>query len=210
MVRVSGLGALHTIFPSLPLLPVPRHLHHPPAHIVTPPYPANARSWGAPFLEHTFTYHLSRLDHRHNFSPYFLPIYLNLTSDPGSTPASLPLSLVLKVLRHPLASFLPQFSLVLGAGFALEGVLGVEGAMFFQTAIFVVFNKVCTSQVSKRRWKLGSSAEDRGARLATNAVPPILPHSHYTPYPFHRLASLADISTSSGPSRSSPSSACRA
>lgn len=99
-------------------------------------------SWGQPFLEHTFLYHLSRLDHRHNFSPYFLPIYLNLTSSAGASPAGVFLS----ALRHPLASFLPQFSLVLAAGLALQPALGVEGAMFFQTAIFVVFNKVCTSQ----------------------------------------------------------------
>ncbi|CAK9779766.1 hypothetical protein CC85DRAFT_286267 [Cutaneotrichosporon oleaginosum] len=95
--------------------------------------------WGEPFLEHTFRYHLARLDHRHNFSPYFLPIYFarTLPSDGGA---------LLRALRHPLASFLPQFSLVLGAGFALTPRLGVESAMFFQTALFVVFNKVCTSQ----------------------------------------------------------------
>ncbi|BEI82571.1 hypothetical protein CcaverHIS002_0304390 [Cutaneotrichosporon cavernicola] len=95
--------------------------------------------WGQPFLEHTFLYHLSRLDHRHNFSPYFLPIYFARTmSDEGGT--------LLHALRNPLASFLPQVSLVLGAGFVLTPRLGVESAMFFQTALFVVFNKVCTSQ----------------------------------------------------------------
>lgn len=99
-----------------------------------------AHSWGHEFLHHTFLYHLSRLDHRHNFSPYFLPIYLNLTL-PDSTPSAL-----LSILRHPLASFLPQVSLVLGAGFALTPAIGLEGAMFFQTALFIVFNKVCTSQ----------------------------------------------------------------
>lgn len=100
-------------------------------------------SWGQPFLEHTFLYHLSRLDHRHNFSPYFLPIYFARTlPDQGGA--------LLRALRHPLASFLPQCSLVLGSGFLLTPRLGVETAMFFQTALFVVFNKVCTSQVSER------------------------------------------------------------
>jgi len=37
-------------------------------------------SWGMPFLEETFLYHLIRSDHRHNFSPYFLPIYLSSTT----------------------------------------------------------------------------------------------------------------------------------
>ncbi|KAL1406822.1 GPI mannosyltransferase 1 [Vanrija albida] len=95
--------------------------------------------WGDDFLHHTYLYHLSRLDHRHNFSAYFLPIYLNLTS-----PA--PAAGLLAALRHPLASFLPQVSLVLGAGLALTPAVGLEAAMFFQTTLFIVFNKVCTSQ----------------------------------------------------------------
>ncbi|TXT07267.1 hypothetical protein VHUM_03437 [Vanrija humicola] len=97
--------------------------------------------WGDEFVHHTFLYHLSRLDHRHNFAPYFLPIYLNLTLPPAGAPGAL-----LAALRHPLASFLPQVSLVLGAGAALTPAIGLEAAMFFQTALFIVFNKVCTSQ----------------------------------------------------------------
>lgn len=99
--------------------------------------------WGEPFLHHTFLYHLTRQDHRHNFSPYFLQIYHTLTS-----PASCvlpPLSTLLPLLRHPLTSFLPQASIVLLAAF-LTPAIGLEAAMFFQTALFVVFNKVCTSQ----------------------------------------------------------------
>jgi phosphatidylinositol glycan class M len=106
--------------------------------------------WGQPFLEHTFLYHLSRLDHRHNFSPYFLPIYLNLAGEGGGDISNLSpaAQLALAVLRHPLSSFLPQISLALASGAALQRIpsLGLEGAMFFQTALFVVFNKVCTSQ----------------------------------------------------------------
>lgn len=104
-------------------------------------------SWGQPFLEHTYLYHLSRLDHRHNFSPYFLPIYLSLTGGDASVDSPW-LSALLNVLRNPLASFLPQVSLVIIAGVALTRAVGIEAAMFFQTALFVAFNKVCTSQVS--------------------------------------------------------------
>lgn len=34
-------------------------------------------SWGTPFIDSTYLYHLRRLDHRHNFSAYFLPTYLS-------------------------------------------------------------------------------------------------------------------------------------
>ncbi|WWC60999.1 uncharacterized protein I303_103576 [Kwoniella dejecticola CBS 10117] len=101
--------------------------------------------WGQPFLQHTFLYHLTRLDHRHNFSPYFYPIYLSLFPSGDSIPSIVPQAIE-KILRHPLTSFLPQTSLVLLAGFALERKAGLEFTMFVQTSVFVIFNKVCTSQ----------------------------------------------------------------
>ncbi|WWC69321.1 uncharacterized protein I206_103259 [Kwoniella pini CBS 10737] len=101
--------------------------------------------WGQPFLEHTFLYHLTRLDHRHNFSPYFYPIYLSLFPSSNHTLSIVP-HMMEKIIRHPLTSFLPQNSLVLLAGFALEPIAGIEFTMFAQTTIFVIFNKVCTSQ----------------------------------------------------------------
>jgi phosphatidylinositol glycan class M len=101
--------------------------------------------WGQPFLEHTFLYHLTRLDHRHNFSPYFYPIYHSLFPSSSTYIDTYPL--LAKVIRHPLTSFLPQTTLVALAGFKLPKAIGIEGTMFFQTAIFVVFNKVVTSQV---------------------------------------------------------------
>lgn len=100
--------------------------------------------WGQPFLQHTFLYHFTRLDHRHNFSSYFYPIYLSLFLSTGPSPPSLTLA----AIRHPLSSFVPQFGIVLSAGFLLTPRTGLVFAMFLQTAAFVVFNKVCTSQVS--------------------------------------------------------------
>lgn len=101
-------------------------------------------SWGDEFLHETFLYHLSRLDHRHNFSVYFLPIYLARTARAASL-AGLP-GLALRAARHPLASFLPQFALVALTGLALPGAYPLELTMFLQTAEFIVFNKVLTSQ----------------------------------------------------------------
>jgi hypothetical protein len=115
------------------------------------------RRWGQPFLEHTFLYHLHRLDHRHNFSPYFYPIYLqrfNLNRDvdrsafPPTVARFIPPDVVDKltsVLRDPLVSFLPQMALVAIAG---PPRTSLAFTMFVQTAAFVVWNKVCTSQVS--------------------------------------------------------------
>ncbi|KZT26388.1 glycosyltransferase family 50 protein [Neolentinus lepideus HHB14362 ss-1] len=101
--------------------------------------------WGQPFLEHTYLYHLSRLDHRHNFSPYFYSIYLTY---PSSFSSSAPSS-VQKLLRSPLTSLGPQMTLSIGAGL-LFGMLGGEEHLpftwFVQTVVFVVFNRVCTSQ----------------------------------------------------------------
>ncbi|KAL0254025.1 hypothetical protein I308_101404 [Cryptococcus tetragattii IND107] len=96
--------------------------------------------WGHPFLDHTYLYHLSRLDHRHNFSPYFYPIYLSFFPSPSASP--LP-SALLAVIRHPLTSFLPQLTVILITSLSISS-LGF--AMFLQTALFVAFNKVCTSQ----------------------------------------------------------------
>ena len=95
--------------------------------------------WGQPFLEHTFLYHIHRLDHRHNFSPYFYPIYLATSSTSKSTWTTL--------LRHPLAAFVPQLGLSIGLGFAF-GAKDLTLAWFVQTFAFVTFNKVCTSQAS--------------------------------------------------------------
>ncbi|OXC69286.1 hypothetical protein AYX13_02231 [Cryptococcus neoformans] len=96
--------------------------------------------WGQPFLDHTYLYHLSRLDHRHNFSPYFYPIYLSFFPSPTASP--LPSALV-AVIRHPLTSFLPQLSLIITTSLS---TCSLSFAMFLQTALFVAFNKVCTSQ----------------------------------------------------------------
>jgi phosphatidylinositol glycan class M len=93
--------------------------------------------YGYPFLEHSYFYHLVRIDHRHNFSPYNTLLYLN--SSPNAQPSS---SFELERL-----AFLPQLLLsVIMIPIALAKK-DLPSTMLAQTFAFVAFNKVCTSQV---------------------------------------------------------------
>ncbi|KAA1138067.1 GPI mannosyltransferase 1 [Puccinia graminis f. sp. tritici] len=95
--------------------------------------------WGQEFIESSYLYHLRRLDHRHNFSAYFYPIYLRFTSVLAAH------STIVSILHHPLVSFIPQMSLTLALGFHY-GAQDLPFACFIQTYVFVLFNKVVTSQ----------------------------------------------------------------
>jgi len=86
--------------------------------------------YGQPFLHQTYLYHISRKDIRHNFSVYYLMFYLMAESD------YLPLLSLL--------AFLPQALLLLKSSFSFFRHL--EFVFFVNTAIFVTFNKVVTSQ----------------------------------------------------------------
>lgn len=103
-------------------------------------------SWGYPFVHETYLYHLHRLDHRHNFSPYFYQIYLTYPSI--STSAAARSSMWRVFIRSPLTSFLTQLVLSLSSGlFFIRTRQDMIMGWFVQTAAFVIFNKVCTSQV---------------------------------------------------------------
>jgi phosphatidylinositol glycan class M len=95
------------------------------------------RMYGYPFLDHSYFYHLIRIDHRHNFSPYNTLLYLN--SSPHITSASFELERL---------AFVPQ--LLLSAVFIPLALAkkDLPSTMLAQTFAFVTFNKVCTSQAS--------------------------------------------------------------
>lgn len=98
-----------------------------------------------PFLEHSYFYHLIRIDHRHNFSPYNTLLYLNSSPKPTGLDSNTS-SFELERL-----AFLPQ--LLLSAVF-IPLVLArkdLPSTMLAQTFAFVTFNKVCTSQVRPSR-----------------------------------------------------------
>ncbi|CAG8975585.1 hypothetical protein HYALB_00006792 [Hymenoscyphus albidus] len=91
--------------------------------------------YGFPFLQHTYLHHITRIDHRHNFSPYNTLLYLS-----SSLPSS---SSSFKIEK---LAFIPQLFL---SGVAIPLILAkkdLPSTMLAQTFAFVTFNKVCTSQ----------------------------------------------------------------
>lgn len=97
--------------------------------------------YGTPFLQHTYFHHLTRIDHRHNFSPYSTLLYLSASA---SAPSSM---LPESGSRFESLAFIPQLVLAVLVIPAVLGRRDLAGAMLAQTYAFVGFNKVCTSQV---------------------------------------------------------------
>lgn len=97
--------------------------------------------YGFSFLKHTFFHHLTRIDHRHNFSPYNTLLYLSSSQSASSTTQHPPPSVSFESL-----AFIPQILLstvLIPLGLAK---LDLPTTMLAQTLAFVTFNKVCTSQ----------------------------------------------------------------
>ncbi|RDW87118.1 glycosylphosphatidylinositol-alpha 1,4 mannosyltransferase I [Aspergillus mulundensis] len=99
--------------------------------------------YGTPFLQHTYFHHLTRIDHRHNFSPYSTLLYLTAASSANATG--------LTGLRGPSGSFeslafIPQLLLSVVVIPLVLGKKDLPVTMLAQTFAFVTFNKVCTSQ----------------------------------------------------------------
>lgn len=96
--------------------------------------------YSTPFLTHTYLHHLTRIDHRHNFSPYNTLLHLS-SAMPSAT----------GVVKFEALAFIPQLAL---SAVLIPLVLAkrdLAGTMLAQTFAFVTFNKVCTSQVREYR-----------------------------------------------------------
>ncbi|TEY85181.1 hypothetical protein BOTCAL_0016g00320 [Botryotinia calthae] len=90
--------------------------------------------YGYPFLQHTYLHHLTRIDHRHNFSPYNTLLYLRSALP---SPSPLPLESL---------TFIPQLLLSTVLLPLALSKQDLPTTMLAQTLTFVTFNKVVTSQ----------------------------------------------------------------
>lgn len=99
--------------------------------------------YGYEFLYHSYLYHLTRLDHRHNFSIYNVSLYYKSAKLFNDESGNL-VSYVINNLEK--LSFLPQMlisSILIPLFFARSNLVS---SLFLQTFTFVLFNKVITSQ----------------------------------------------------------------
>lgn len=90
--------------------------------------------YGSEFLQHTYLYHLTRTDHRHNFSLYNISLYF--TSNPQFSQS----------LDLTKFAFFPQLVI---SGLLIPLVFtkkSLSHTLLLQTLCFVAFNKVMTSQ----------------------------------------------------------------
>lgn len=100
--------------------------------------------YGHDFLQHTFLHHVTRIDHRHNFSPYNMLLYL-ASAQSHLGPAAAPLGLKIESV-----AFVPQLLLSCVLIPLVGAKKDLPTTMLAQTFAFVTFNKVCTSQVRCR------------------------------------------------------------
>lgn len=98
--------------------------------------------YGHPFLQHTYLHHVTRIDHRHNFSPYNVLLYLVSAQSP-LLPSGGP--------RIESLAFLPQLLLSCVLVPLVMAKKDLPTTMLVQTWVFVTFNKVCTSQVRRQQ-----------------------------------------------------------
>lgn len=98
--------------------------------------------YGHPFLQHTYLHHITRIDHRHNFSPYNTLLYLTSAQSPLLSSTSPSSGFHIESL-----AFIPQLLLSCVVIPLVMAKKDLPSTMLAQTWTFVTFNKVCTSQV---------------------------------------------------------------
>eukprot|EP00095_Tigriopus_kingsejongensis_P009002 snap_masked-scaffold1256_size52432-processed-gene-0.4 protein:Tk09002 transcript:snap_masked-scaffold1256_size52432-processed-gene-0.4-mRNA-1 annotation:"gpi mannosyltransferase 1" len=87
--------------------------------------------YGSEYATEAWLYHLERKDIRHNFSPYFYLLYLTHDVDDAGL---------------GWLTFLPQLVVCGATTWAWARRADLHFGLFALTAVFVAFNKVCTSQ----------------------------------------------------------------
>jgi len=87
--------------------------------------------YGMAFIDEAYLHHVTRRDIRHNFSVYFYMLYLTVDVDD---------------IGINLVAFLPQLILWLALSKKFGNISDMPMCVLCQTFVFVVFNKVCTSQ----------------------------------------------------------------
>lgn len=107
----------------------------------------SVHSYGQPFLEETYLYHIWRKDIRHSFSVYFYSLYLSSTTPAAAATATTTTAVTALLSKAAgLLAFVPQIFLVILC-FTYKYYQDITFCMFIQTLGFVAFNKVCTVQV---------------------------------------------------------------
>ncbi|KAI1823197.1 glycosyltransferase family 50 protein [Xylaria intraflava] len=94
--------------------------------------------YGTPFLTHTYLHHVTRIDHRHNFSPYNVLLYLTSSSHQPAPASWAP--------KMESLAFAPQLLLSTVLIPLVGAKKDLPTTLLAQTFAFVTFNKVCTSQ----------------------------------------------------------------
>ncbi|CAK9441003.1 uncharacterized protein LODBEIA_P48720 [Lodderomyces beijingensis] len=92
--------------------------------------------YGREFLEHSYFYHFTRLDHRHNFSVYHMLLYYKSAAATAATSG----------FDTEKMAFVPQLVLSAVVIPLLLAKSDLSSSLFIQTFTFVTFNKVITSQ----------------------------------------------------------------
>lgn len=95
--------------------------------------------YGHPFLQETYLHHVTRIDHRHNFSPYNTQLYQSSAASPPTESES-------SKLKIESLAFLPQLLLSTILIPLTLAKKDLPTSLLAQTFAFVTFNKVCTSQ----------------------------------------------------------------
>ncbi|KAI0533644.1 glycosyltransferase family 50 protein [Xylaria digitata] len=103
--------------------------------------------YGMPFVTHTYLHHVTRIDHRHNFSPYNVLLYLTSSASSSALlPSSSQYATQHWTSKIESMAFLPQLSLSTVLIPFVGAKKDLPTTMLAQTFAFVAFNKVCTSQ----------------------------------------------------------------